>query len=176
MTALAHRSGLEPENEDFKTDPAGTLKAKVIEKTKSMISDTEQIHWQGNVGVAQVSSPRFQAVIGFIGHRKLSSPVWQVESANLFASLSLISLTKTNLWVSDHMLLTGVTRMENRGQVYNAAKTKLMAQGTGPILMEPLQAKMTLFRYQKDPKAEGAGPGCRRTGAQNKSSHQMDKK
>jgi hypothetical protein len=152
LTALAHRSGLEPAGGDFKTDPAGLLKAKVTEKTKSIISDTEQIHWQGNVGVAQVSSPRFQAVIGFVGHRKLVSPVWQVESPNLFASLSLISLTKTNLWASDHMLLTGVTRMENTGQVYNAAKTKLITPGTGPILVEPLQAKMTLFRYQKDAK------------------------
>jgi hypothetical protein len=152
LTALAHRSGFEPAGGDFKTDPVGLLKAKVIEKTKSIISDTEQIHWQGNIGVAQVSSPRFQAVIGFVGQRKLASPVWQVESPNFFASLSLISLNKTNLWVSDHMLLTGVTRMENTGQVYNAAKTKLIAQGTAPILVEPLKAKVTLFRYQKDAK------------------------
>jgi hypothetical protein len=152
LTALSHRSGLEPEGGEFKTDPVGLLKAKVVEKTQSIISDTEQIHWQGNVGVVQISSPRFQAVVGFVGHRKLASPVWQVESPNLFASLSLISLTKTNLWESDHMLLTGVTRMENTGQVYNAAKTKLISQGAAPILVEPLQAKMTLFRYQKDAK------------------------
>ncbi len=150
LTALAHRSGFELEGEEFKTDPVGLLKAKVIEKTQSILSDTEQIHWQGNVGVVQISSPRFQAVIGFVGHRKLISPVWQVETPNLFASLSLISLTKTNLWASDRMLLTGVTRMENTGQVYNTAKTKLISQGTGPILVEPFQAKITLFRYQKD--------------------------
>jgi hypothetical protein len=160
LTALAHRSGLEPAEGDFKTDPAGLLKAKVVEKTKSILSDTEQIHWQGNIGVAQVSSPRFQAVIGFVGQRKLASPVWQVESPNLFASISLISLTKTNLWASDHMLLTGVTRMENTGQVYNAAKTKLVAQGTAPILVEPLKAKMTLFRYQRDAKLKARALGA----------------
>ncbi len=152
LTALAHRSGFEPNQGEFKTDPVGLLKAKVVGKIQSFLSDTQQIHWQGNIGVVQVSSPRFQALIGFVGHRKLVSPIWQVESPNLFASISLISLTKTNLWASNHMLLTGVTRMENTGQVYNAAKTKLISQGSGPILTEPLQAKMTLFRYQKDAK------------------------
>ncbi len=154
LTSLAHRSGTEPDGGKFKTDPTGLLKAKVVNKTQSIISDTEQIHWQGNVGVIQVSSPRFQAVIGFVGHRKIASPVWQVESPNLFESLSLISLTKTNLWASDHMLLTGVTRMENTGQVYNAAKTKLISTGTGPVLVEPLQAKITIFRFQKDAKVK----------------------
>ncbi len=151
LKALAHCSGLNGNGVTFKTDAAGILKAKIQAKTQSLASDTEQIHWQGNVGLFQVSSPRFQAAVGFLGHRKIVSPVWQVESPNFFASLSVISLTKTNLWASDHMLLTGVTRMENTGQIYNAAKTKLIAQGTAPILAEPLQAKITLFRYKADP-------------------------
>ncbi len=150
LKALAHKTGVNPEGGKFKTDVSGEMKAKVNERTQSIISDTGQINWQGNVGVAQVSSPRFQAVIGFIGHRKLSSPIWQVESPNYFASLSLISLTKTNLWASDHMLLTGMARMENTGQVYNATKTKLISQGQAPILVEPLQAKITLCRYKPD--------------------------
>jgi hypothetical protein len=151
LKALVHRSGLQPEGGNFKTDPAGALKGKVQGKTKSLVTDTEQIHWQGNVGVYQVSSPRFQAVAGFVGQRKLNSPVWQVESANYFGAFSLISLTKTSLWTSTHMLLTAATRMENSGQVYNAAKTKLIEKGREPILLEPVQAKVTLFRYQKDP-------------------------
>jgi len=152
LKALAHWSGLDENNPRYKTDAAGGLKAKIQAKTKSLYSDTSQVSWQGNVGLFQVSSPRFQAAVGFLGHRKITSPIWQVESPNFFASLSLISLTKTNLWASDHMLLTGVARMENTGQVYNAAKTKLLSPGQAPILVEPFQAKITLFRYQKDPK------------------------
>lgn len=151
LRALIHRSGLQPEGGSFKTDPSGVLKGKVQEKTHSLVTDTEQIRWQGNVGLYQVSSPRFQVVEGFLAHRKLNSPVWQVESENRFASFSLISLTKTSLWTSPHMLLTAATRMENSGQVYNAAKTKLIEQGRAPVLLEPVQAKVTLYRYQKDP-------------------------
>lgn len=152
LESLAHRSGQVEEDATLKTDLAGKLKAKINEKNHSFISDSGQINWQGNVGVVQVSSPRFQSIIGFIGHRKLVSPVWQVESTTAFASLSLISVTKTNLWASDHMLLTGVARMENTGQVYNASKTKLVSLGKAPILLEPLQGKITLFRYKSDTK------------------------
>lgn len=154
LKALIHRSGLQPEGGKFKTDAAGQLKGKIISKTQSLVSDTDQIRWQGNVGLYQVSSPRFQSVVGFLANRKLTSPVWQVESSNRFAALSLISLNSTNLWASPHMLLSAATRMENSGQVYNAAKTKLINVGKAPILLEPFQAKVTLFRYQKDTKLQ----------------------
>ena len=157
LAALAHRSGKGAAVEKYKTDPAGVLKSKIVEKTMSLISDTQQIRWQGNVGLVQVSSPRFQALVGFLGNKKNASPVWQVESPNLFASLSLISLTSVNLWASNHMLLTGATRMENTGQTYNAARNKLISTGQRPLLLEPLQAKITLFRFKKDPKIHVRG-------------------
>lgn len=150
LKTLAHRSGLGIDGK-LKSDPSGELKAKVNAKTKSFVSDTDQISWQGNVGVVKVSSPRFQALIGFLGHRKLNSPVWEVETPNFFASLSCISLNKNAITASDHLLLTGVTRMENTGMVYNGDKTKLISAGTAPILVEPLSAKITVYRFKKDP-------------------------
>ncbi|HJT25161.1 MAG TPA: hypothetical protein VJ873_11345, partial [bacterium] len=71
LKALSHCSGMNEDNPKFKTDPAGILKAKVQAKFKSLVTDTGQINWQGNVGLFQVSSPRFQAVVGFLGHRKI---------------------------------------------------------------------------------------------------------
>ncbi|HEY5040312.1 MAG TPA: hypothetical protein VIJ93_14705, partial [bacterium] len=150
LKALAHQSGLQPENGKFKTDVSGQLKAKINEKTKSFVSDTGQISWQGNVGVVKVESPRFQALIGFLGHRLLNNPYWKVETPNLFASLSLISLTDKSITNSDHLLITGVTRMENTRMVYNAAKTKLISAGKAPILVEPLKAQIVLYRFKKD--------------------------
>jgi hypothetical protein len=55
------------------------------------------------------------------------------------------------------MLLTGATRMENTGQTYNAARNKLISTGQRPLLLEPLQAKITLFRFKKDPKIHVRG-------------------
>jgi len=152
LKVLAHKSGIQPENGKFKTDAGGELKAKVNEKTKTSVSDTGQITWQGNVGVVKVESPRFQALIGFLSHRKFNNAFWAVETPNSFASLSVISLTKGNISLSDHLLVTGVTRMENTGQVYNATKNKLLNTGNSPILVEPLSAKFVLYRPKADPK------------------------
>ncbi len=149
LKALAHRSGLS--DGIIKTDRAGELKAKINEKTNSFISDTGQISWQGNVGIVKIDSPRFQALIGFLGNRKFNNNSWEVETPNSFASLSAISLTKSALPGSDHVLITGVTRMENTGMVYNQAKTKLLDAGKAPILVEPLKTRIVLYRYQQSP-------------------------
>jgi hypothetical protein len=150
LKALAHRSGFKGAEGELKTDIAGELKAKIQPRLKTFVSDTGQITWQGNVGVIKIDSPRFQALIGFLANRKFNNSYWSVDTPNLFASLSLISLTKTAISASDHLLLTGVTRMENTGMVYNQAKTKVIDPGKGPILVEPLNAKIALYRYQRE--------------------------
>jgi hypothetical protein len=150
LKALAHRSGLKGENPKIHSDPTGELKAKIQPKLKSFLSDTGQIHWQGNVGVVQVDSPRFQALIGFLANRKFNNAYWSAETSNAFASLSLISLTNQSLAETNHLLITGVTRMENTGMVYNAIKTKVMEAGRGPILYEPLEVRIVLYRLKKE--------------------------
>src|SRR4029077_18412200 len=102
LKALAHRSGMIDPNHPLKTDRAGELKAKIQEKLNSFVSDTGQISWQGNVGIVKIDSPRFQALIGFLGNRKFNNNCWEVETPNSFASLSAISLTKSALPASDH--------------------------------------------------------------------------
>jgi len=34
---------------------------------------------------------------------------------------------------------------------FNRAKTKMLSAGGGPVLIEPLQAKIILHRFKKDP-------------------------
>ena len=151
LKALAHCSGIVAEGRKVKTDIAGTLKSKVMEKQKSLLTDSGQINWQANVGVVKIEAIRYQALVGFLAHRKFNNMVWSVETSNPFASISLVSLSNKAVVVSNHLLLTAVTRMENTGQTYNAAKTKLLAQGKDPILVEPLKAKFALYRYKPDP-------------------------
>ncbi len=146
LTALAHQSG----QGALKTDILGTTKSKIKVPLKSFISDSGQINWQGNIGLFQVDSPRFQAVAGFLSHRQLKSNIWQVESANWFGVISLISLTNQAIQTSNHLLLTGTTRMENSGMVYNADQTKVLSLGQAPVLMEPLEAKLLIAHSGKD--------------------------
>jgi len=151
LRMLAHRSGVASPDSGIRTDPTGSAKAKIDAKNKTFTSDTGQITWQGNVGVVKVESPRFQALIGFLANRKFNNGTWAVETKNLFASISAISLTKSGITGSDRVLLTAVARMENTGQVYNEKRTKLLDPGKAPILREPVQAKVVLYRGKMDP-------------------------
>ena len=149
LSAQAHKSGLEAEG--FQTDISGKLKAKIEPKTKTFVSDTGQLTWQGNVGVVKIESPRFQALMGFLGHQKFNNPTWAMESSNLYASFALVSLTPRAITASDHLILSAVSRCENKGMVYNEKRTKVLDHGNGPVLMEPIQAKFILYRFKKDP-------------------------
>jgi hypothetical protein len=146
LQALAHQSGLG----SLRTDPLGVVKAKIQAPLKSFVSDSGQIHWQGNIGLFQVDAPRFQAVAGFFSHRQVKGSAWEFESPNWFGSVSLISLTRQPITSSNHLLLTGVTRMENSGMVYNADQTKILSAGSSPLFMEPLKAQIVIYRLGKD--------------------------
>jgi hypothetical protein len=61
------------------------------------------------------------------------------------------------LSTSTHLLVSGVTRMENSGMIYNQAKTKLFDQGKPPVLVERLTAKIILKRFRKDTKLKVRG-------------------
>jgi hypothetical protein len=157
LKVLAHRSGFNPGERRLTTDSTGEVGLKINPSTKSFVSDSKEIDWRGNIGVVQIEGRRFQAFIGFLGNRKLNTPVWSVETPNLFASICAISLTGAPLSLSTHLLVSGVTRMENTGMVYNQAKTKLLDKGKAPVLVEPLTAKITLKRLRKDPKLKIRG-------------------
>jgi hypothetical protein len=157
LKVLAHRSGFNPGPHRLTTDPTGEVGLKVKVPDQSFTTDDKQINWQGNSGVIQIESSRFQAFIGFLANRKLNNPAWSVETPNLFASLCAISLTDGPLLTSTHLLVSGVTRMENTGMIYNEIKTKLLDMGKTPVLVEPLTAKITLKRIRKDPKLKVRG-------------------
>jgi len=157
LKVLAHRSGFNPGSHRLTTDPTGEVGLKVKVPDQSFATDDKQINWQGNAGVVEVESPRFQAWIGFLRNRKLNNTAWSVETPNLFASLCAISLTDAPLSKSIHLLVSGVTRMENTGMIYNEIKTKLLDKGKIPVLVEPLTAKITLKRFHKDAKLKVRG-------------------
>lgn len=148
LAAQAHRSGLSDDPDQ--TDISGKLKAKIDPKTKTLVSDTGQLTWQGNVGVVKVESPRFQSLIGFLAHRKFNNSTWALETSNPYASFALVSLTPKAITSSDHLILSAVARCENTGEIYNEKRTKVLDFGRYPVLMEPIRAKFVLYRYRKD--------------------------
>jgi hypothetical protein len=151
LKVVAHRSGFNPGATRLKTDPTGEVDLKVKATELTFNTDSKQITWRGNIGLVSIESARFQAVIGFLGNRKLNNLAWTVETPNFFGSICSVSLVDSPLSSSNHILVAATTRMENTGMIYNQAKTKLMDKGKAPLLVEPLNAKITLKRLRKDP-------------------------
>ena len=60
-----------------------------------------------------------------------------------FVSLLFTSLDGRPLSTSSSILITAMARDKQTGAIYNAEQTKLVALGGPPLLMEPVEAKLT---------------------------------
>ncbi len=150
LQALAHRSGWKTGGPS-RTENLTQGGARVLEKTRKVVNDNGQLTWQGNIGVLQVSSPRFQVVTGFLSHRPFRNTVWNVETSNEFASISAVSLTKESLQGTTRLLLTGATRSAYSDMVFSADRSRCLNLGSRPLRTEPLKATVVLHRLKPEP-------------------------
>lgn len=111
---------------------------------KPWISDTGQLTWDPDAGLATIDTFRTQAVIGRTGGAPKQLSTATVQTSTPFASIALTSLDQAPLAESRHMLLVTVARSENAGTVYNATRTMLRSPGHAPILLEPVVGTLTL--------------------------------
>ncbi len=95
-------------------------------------------------GVFTINAPRTQGAVGFIGGKPVDCDNARIEAQTPFCQVVLTSLDDQPLTRSRRILLTAVARAENTGQVYNPSRTTLLDEGRSPILMEPVEAKVTL--------------------------------
>ncbi len=134
-------------------------------KTKAVTSDTGRYHRDWFKGVAWVDTPRTQAAWGFLG--KLGEPVrlsdLELRVSTDFASVALSSLTDEPIARSDRLLLTAVSRAENTGMVYDLFHTRRIAEGHGPILIEPVRATVVIRTDRRDLRIRGLDPRGRTT-------------
>jgi len=114
-------------------------------------SDTGELWRNWQLGVGTLDTPRTQAAYGKLGE---SGKAWQTKDCSFdvktpFAVTTLSSLTGDPLARSGKLLLTAVARAENTGAALNLARTKLVRQGAGPVLAEPVVGAIRLKTSQK---------------------------
>jgi len=132
----------------------GTLRvpvAKVDPKLKKVVADNGRWEWQGNIGLFKVGSAKTQVLAGYLSHRPLANYAWDVQSPNPFVVLTLTSLTEDGTALSRRLLVTAAGRYEYEGASFNAARSALLSEGRGGLLMEPLKAKVMVLRSKVDP-------------------------
>lgn len=101
------------------------------------------LSWHRNTKTILVTTPRTQAVIGHLeGTTELAGS--RIAGKTPFASLIFTPLDDTDLAKSKHILITALARDKQTGAKYSDDGTKLLAVGTAPLLLEPVQAAITL--------------------------------
>ncbi|NOY80459.1 MAG: glycoside hydrolase family 5 protein [Kiritimatiellaeota bacterium] len=112
---------------------------------QTVVSDTGQIRRHADESVLLIDTPRTQIATGFI-HRlpdmedRLTD--LGIESATRFATVGLISLDGRPVRDSTRLLLVAVANARNADTKCGGGRLEVM--GKGPVLAEPVAAKLTL--------------------------------
>ena len=117
----------------------------------SVESMTGELTWNYGERYVEVRAEQTQGLVGFAGGRTHSLPAVDIELDTPFASLLVTALDGQPLAESSHMLVTALARDRQLGATYSADGTQLESVGGPPLLLEPVQARLTF---------KGAGPGC----------------
>ena len=111
---------------------------------KVVKSVTGELTWDYGRRVVLVHSAKTQAVIGFAGGGTYNLPGVQVSVKTPFVSLIFTPLDDMPLIESKHILITAMAQDKQTGTEYNADGTQLLKGGGPPLLLEPVQADITL--------------------------------
>ncbi len=111
---------------------------------KTVESMTDELHWDYGERVVTVRTPRTQGIIGFAGGSTYELPGAEVSVRTPFVSLLFTPLDDRPLAESEHVLITAMARDKQTGARYNEDGTRLLEAGRPPLLLEPVQADITL--------------------------------
>jgi hypothetical protein len=113
-------------------------------QAKVVRSMTGELVWDYGREIVTVRAPKTQAVIGRAGRSTIELPGASVKVTTPFVSLLLTSLDDLPLVDSRHVLITALARDTQTNARYNETGTQLQQVGGPPLLLEPLQATITL--------------------------------
>jgi hypothetical protein len=110
-----------------------------------VLSDTKELYrsWARKYG--WIDTPRTKAVygmVGTVGPIKLDGMELAVD--NDFATLAVSSLSQDPIAASRNMLLTAVGRADNKNIRYNDEHTVQLDEGSGPIMVEVIEAEVAI--------------------------------
>jgi len=119
---------------------------KVIE------SNTGQLTWDySEKGFFTLETPFSSGVVGFTGGKELRAGQVAIVSETPFSVIFITSADRElDLDHCESMIVTAVARARNTNMKFNEEMTELLDPGIQPILMEPVQFRLTLDRKIKE--------------------------
>jgi len=116
------------------------------ETARVVRSNTGQLRWDYSAGgCVTIDTPGTQAVVGAAAGRRIELGDLIVEVETPFVSLIVTSLEKDKpIAEAPALLVTAVARAMNTRMRYNEDGSELLEIGGPPILLEPVEATITL--------------------------------
>ncbi|HEX7446438.1 MAG TPA: hypothetical protein VF306_02770, partial [Pirellulales bacterium] len=114
----------------------------------AIVSATKQLHWEtAGQGFFTIDTPGTKGVIGFASGRPQALGDITIELESPYASVILTALEKTfTLGNGKRALLSVVARNCNTGFKYFSVDQRVLDNGHGPILLEPVKATISSTR------------------------------
>ena len=119
--------------------------AKYWDRSKRVVkSMTGELTWDYGAEVVTLSAPKSQAIVGKAGGRRFDLPGVSAEVTTPFVSLLFTPLDDLPLVDSKQVLVTAMARDVQANAKYSPDGNTLLQAGGPPLLMEPVQATLTL--------------------------------
>lgn len=116
----------------------------VIPEGNVLQSDTGQIKRIITPGIMTITTTKTEVVQGFIKAQRIELPSIDVNCQNEFAVIALSSGENEELDKAKRLMLVTVAKAENTDTVFDYNRTKLIDNGKAPILVEPVEATISL--------------------------------
>lgn len=114
-------------------------------RRETVSSNTGQLTWDYGNRVVSIHSEKTQGVVGFALGRAFDLPGVHIDNIETrFISLLFTPLDNHSLVASKHILITALAQDKQLGTVYNSSGTELLEAGGPPLLLEPVQATITM--------------------------------
>jgi hypothetical protein len=137
----------------FTESPKETAAFDVTQFVKDgwLVSSTGQLRWkQGRDKTDScivMDTPRTQAVVGFAPGQAFELRDVSIRPESRFAAVYVTAHDRGgSLASSKKLLVVAMARARNTGMRLNAEENQVVSRGTGPILLEPIKAGITLRR------------------------------
>jgi hypothetical protein len=132
---------------EFTEKPTSSMQTDLARycRGQEIVSNTGQLSWNtAGQGFFQVDTPGTKGVVGFAQGQDLKLGTVSLRLDSPYAAVFLTALER-NATLADtrSALLSVVARNCNTGFKYFALDGKVLDNGTGPILLEPVKATIT---------------------------------
>lgn len=138
---------------DFTSAPKDTpaFPLTPYQKDGALVSVSKQLSWSEandeHGGFFTINTPATKAVVGFAGELKFELGEATIEPQSRFGAIYLTARDpKGTVDASKDLLIVAVARARNTGQKFSPEGAAMLIPGSGPIVMEPVKAKLTLKR------------------------------